>query len=174
MKAYAAGLAAWWTVLDHTGTDWREISTALFGQFLAYLRTGDLPGAARIGAQQVWLSPSSTQVRAAAVLAFYRYHADAHGLSGPYQRLFTSRGKRSRSRYMPMLAGVGSPRRSAERPIYTVRQGNRAVTPVLLPLRSRPFWTAVPPSTGTTGRARPQGCVTGCSSRCSPRPGCGR
>lgn len=44
VKAYAAGLAAWWTVLEHTGTDWREISTSLFGQFLAYLRTGDLPG----------------------------------------------------------------------------------------------------------------------------------
>jgi site-specific recombinase XerD len=132
VKAYAAGLAAWWTVLDHAGIDWREVTTALFGQFLSYLRTGDLPGAARIGAPQEWLSPSSTQVRAAAVLAFYRYHADAHGLSGPYQRLFTSRGKRSRSRYVPMLAGVGH-RRSVDRPVYTVRSGNRAGTPVLVP-----------------------------------------
>ncbi|ETZ96694.1 phage integrase, N-terminal SAM-like domain protein [Mycobacterium kansasii 824] len=50
VKAYARGLAAWWTVLEHTGTDWQQISTGLFGQFLAYLRTGDLPGTARIGA----------------------------------------------------------------------------------------------------------------------------
>lgn len=133
VKAYAAGLAAWWTVLEHTGTDWREISTGLFGQFLAYLRTGDLPGTARIGAPQGWLSPASTQLRAAAVLACYRFHADAHGLAGPYQRLFTSRGKRSRSRYVPMLAGVGSPR-VKDRPVYTVRRGNRAATPVLLPV----------------------------------------
>ncbi|AYE99581.1 transposase (plasmid) [Mycobacterium paragordonae] len=132
VKAYAAGLAAWWTVLEHTGTDWREISTGLFGQFLAYLRTGDLPGTARIGAPQGWLSPASTQLRAAAVLACYRFHADAHGLAGPYQRLFISRGKRSRSRYVPMLAGVGSPR-VKDRPVYTVRRGNRAATPVLLP-----------------------------------------
>ena len=133
VKAYAAGLAAWWTVLEHTGTDWQDISTSLFGQFLAYLRTGDLPGTARIGAPEVWLGPASTQLRAAAVLAFYRYHADAHGLAGPYQRLFTSRGKRSRSRYIPMLAGVGRPPRSKDRPIYTVRSGNKSATPVLLP-----------------------------------------
>lgn len=133
VKSYAAGLAQWWTLLEHTGTDWREVTTGLFGQFLAYLRTGDLPGTARIGAPEVWLGPASTQLRAAAVLAFYRYHADAHGLAGPYQRLFTSRGKRSRSRYLPMLAGVGAPRATGDRPIYTVRRGNRAATPVLLP-----------------------------------------
>ncbi|OBG81716.1 transposase [Mycobacterium sp. E802] len=132
VKAYAAGLAAWWTLLEHTGTDWREISTAMFGQFLAYLRTGDLPGTARIGAPPTWLGPASTQLRAAAVLACYRYHADAHGLAGPYQRLFTSRGARGRSRYIPMLAGVGPPR-PKERSVYRVRRGNLAATPVLLP-----------------------------------------
>ena len=72
VKSYAAGLAQWWTVLEHTGTDWREVTTGLFGQFLAYLRTGDLPGTARIGAPEVWLGPASTQLRAAAVLSFYR------------------------------------------------------------------------------------------------------
>ncbi len=132
VKAYAAGLAAWWTVLEHTGTDWREISTGLFGQFLAYLRTGDLPGTARIGAPEGWLGPASTQLRAAAVLACYRFHADAHGLAGPYQRLFTSRAKRSRSRYVPMLDGVGPPQ-VKDRPVYTVRRGNLVATPVLLP-----------------------------------------
>jgi site-specific recombinase XerD len=132
VKAYAAGLAAWWTLLEYTGTDWREVSTAMFGQFLAYLRSGDLPGTARIGAPPTWLGPASTQLRAAAVLACYRYHADAHGLTVPYRRLFTSRGKRGRSRYIPMLAGVGPPR-TKDRPVYTVRRGNLAATPVLLP-----------------------------------------
>ncbi|WP_158089858.1 site-specific integrase, partial [Mycobacterium kyorinense] len=89
VKAYAAGLAAWWTLLEHTGTDWRDVSTAMFGQFLTYLRSGDLPGTARIGAPPTWLGPASTQLRAAAVLACYRYHADAHGLTVPYRRLFT-------------------------------------------------------------------------------------
>jgi hypothetical protein len=97
VKAYAAGLAAWWTLLEHTGTGWCEITTSLFGQFLAYLRSGDLPRTARIGAPAIWLGPASVQLRAAAVLACYRYHADAHALTGPYQRLHRSHGTRYRS-----------------------------------------------------------------------------
>ena len=132
VKAYAAGLSAWWKLLEHTEVDWREVSTALFGQFLVFLRTGDLPGNARIGEPEGGLSPASVQLRAAAVLALYRYHADAHGLAGPYQRLFTSRGSGRRSRYVPMLAGVG-PGRSKPRPVYTMRRGNQDHTPVLTP-----------------------------------------
>jgi hypothetical protein len=89
-------LAAWWTVLEHTGTDWRQITTRLFGDFLAYLRTGDLPGTARIGEPGVWCAPSTVQQRAAAVMSFYRYHAAAHRLDEPYQRLHTTLGKRGR------------------------------------------------------------------------------
>ncbi|ORW08118.1 tyrosine-type recombinase/integrase [Mycolicibacter longobardus] len=132
VKAYAAGLASWWKLLEHTGVDWREVSTALFGQFLVFLRSADLPGTARIGEPEGGLSPASVQLRAAAVLAFYRYHADAHGLAGPYQRLFTTRGSGRRSRYVPMLAGVG-PARSKPRPVYTMRRGNKDNTPVLTP-----------------------------------------
>ena len=156
VKAYAAGLAAWWTVLEHTSTDWREITTGLFGQFLTYLRTGDLPGTARIGEAETWLGPASTQLRAAAVLACYRYHADAHGLSSPYQLLFTSRGKRGRSRYVPMLAGVGSPR-VKDRPIYTVRRGNLAATPVLLPTQVGAILDGCATQTGQQWSGPPSG-----------------
>lgn len=134
VRAYAAGLAGWWTVLEHTGTDWRDISTRLFGDFLAYLRTGDLPGTVRIGEPAVWCSPATTQLRAAAVLAFYRYHADANGIDEPYRRLYSVHGRRGRSRYLPMLAGVGTAGGPApQRPVYSVRRGNRANPPVLLP-----------------------------------------
>lgn len=156
VKAYAAGLAAWWTVLEHTNTDWREITTSLFGQFLAYLRTGDLPGTTRIGEPEIWLGPASTQLRAAAVLACYRYHADAHGLTGPYQRLFTSRAKRHRSRYIPMLAGVGPPR-TKDRPIYTVRRGNLAATPVLLPTQVARILDGCATQTGQRWSGPPSG-----------------
>lgn len=136
LRAYAAGLAAWWDVLEHTATVWTEISTALFGEFLTYLRTGDLPGSVRIGPPGVWLSASSVQQRAAAVLSFYRYHAHAHGLDAPYQRLYGTLGKRGRSRYIPLLAGVGRPVRKP-RPIYRVQGGNTSRTPVLLPNQVR-------------------------------------
>ncbi|MBN7448369.1 site-specific integrase, partial [Mycobacteroides abscessus] len=83
LRAYAAGLAAWWNLLEETNTGWTDVTTALFGEFLTYLRTGDLPGTSRIGPPAVWLSAASVQQRAAAVLSFYRYHAHAHNLDAP-------------------------------------------------------------------------------------------
>ncbi|HSA40250.1 MAG TPA: tyrosine-type recombinase/integrase, partial [Mycobacterium sp.] len=104
-----------------------------FGQFLRYLRTGDLPGAARIGAPTQKLAASSLQPRAAAVLSMYRYHADAHGTDVPYGRLFTSRGSwRRYRRYVGFLDGVG-PARRGDHPIYRMRTPNRSATPVLTP-----------------------------------------
>ena len=132
VRAYAAGLAAWWTLLEHTGTGWTQISTSLFGAFLTYLRTGDLPGTTRVGPEGSWLAAATVQQRAAAVLAFYRYHAHAHHLDVPYQKLYGSLGKRGRSRYVPMRAGVGR-RRARDRPIYRGRGQNGRRTPLLLP-----------------------------------------
>ncbi|MFT9526352.1 tyrosine-type recombinase/integrase [Mycobacteroides abscessus subsp. abscessus] len=136
LRAYAAGLAAWWNLLEETNTEWTDVTTALFGEFLTYLRTGDLPGTSRIGPPAVWLSGASVQQRAAAVLSFYRYHAHAHHLDAPYQRLYGTLGKRGRSRYIPLLAGVGRPVRKP-RPIYRVRGENTSRTPVLLPEQVR-------------------------------------
>ncbi|MGV7886334.1 tyrosine-type recombinase/integrase [Mycobacterium kansasii] len=133
VRAYAAGIAEWFTVLEHTGHAWDDFPTRLFGQFLRYLRTGDLPGAARIGPPAQKLAASSLQPRAAAVLSMYRYHADAHGADLPYQRLFTSRGSARRyRRYVGFLDGVG-PQRQGDRPIYGLRSPGRSATPVLTP-----------------------------------------
>lgn len=40
IRGYAAGLARWFTVLEHTGHPWDDFPTTLFGQYLQYLRTG--------------------------------------------------------------------------------------------------------------------------------------
>lgn len=133
VRAYAAGIAEWFTVLEHTGHAWDDFPTGLFGQFLRYLRTGDLPGAARIGPPATKLAATSLQPRAAAVLSMYRYHADAHGVDRPYGRLFTSRGTARRyRRYAGFLDGVG-PRREGDRAIYRMRSPHRGATPVLTP-----------------------------------------
>jgi integrase/recombinase XerD len=133
VRAYAAGIAEWWTVLEHTGHPWDDFPTNLFGQFLRYLRTGDLPGTPRIGAPQQKLAASSLQPRAAAVLSMYRYHADAHNAETPYRRLFTSRGSwRRYRRYVGFLDGVG-PQRNGDHPIYRIRTPNKSATPVLTP-----------------------------------------
>lgn len=133
VRAYAAGIAEWFTVLEHIHHQWDDFPTSLFGQFLQYLRTGDLPGAARIGPPAQRMAASSLQPRAAAVLSMYRYHADAHHLEKPYRRLFTSRGSwRRYRRYIGFLDGVG-PQRQGDHPIYRLRATNRSHTPVLTP-----------------------------------------
>lgn len=132
VRAYAYGLASWWTLLEHTGTAWDDFPTSLFGQFLRYLRTGDLPGTSRIGKPEPAMAESSLQPRGAAVLSMYRYFAQAHDLNGPYRRLFSSRGRAARRRYASFLTGVG-PQRDHETAIYRRRTPNRSETPLLLP-----------------------------------------
>ncbi|CQD11269.1 transposase [Mycobacterium europaeum] len=39
VRAYAAGIADWFTVLSHTGHVWDDFPTTLFGQYLQFLRT---------------------------------------------------------------------------------------------------------------------------------------
>lgn len=174
VRGYAYGLAAWWTVLEHTGQRWDDFPTSLFGQFLAYLRSGDLPGTARIGEPQAAMAASSLQPRGAAVLSMYRYFAQAHDLDRPYRRLFTSAAGRSRGRYKDFLTGVG-PRRERDAPIYRRRTPNKAETPVLLPAQVNTILDSC-------SRQRADGSWTGgpaglrdrfCFSRCWPRPGCG-
>lgn len=133
VRGYAAGLARWFTVLEHTGHAWDDFPTTLFGQYLQYLRTGVLPGTPRLGASEAKMMASSLQLRAAAVLSMYRYHADAGTTEVPYRRLFTQRGSwRRRSRYVGFLDGVG-PHHEGDHPIYPVRNSRRSATPVLSP-----------------------------------------
>jgi site-specific recombinase XerD len=131
IRAYAAGLAAWWTVLEHTGIAWDEFPASLFGAFLSYLRTGDLPGVARVGPTPTWLSPASVTQRSAAVVAFYRFHAAANGVDGPLQRLYSPHARRRSGRYKPMLTGIVSPDRDGL--TYRNRSAPARWPPVLLP-----------------------------------------
>ncbi len=133
VRSYAMGLAQWFTVLEHTGDAWDDFPTTVFGSYLRYLRTGELPGAARIGMQEKKLAASSLPPRAAAVLSMYRFHADVGTTEVPYRRLFSQRGRwRRYRRYVGFLDGVG-PRRDADHPIYPLRTPNRSTTPVLAP-----------------------------------------
>ncbi|MDH6244056.1 tyrosine-type recombinase/integrase [Mycobacterium sp. OTB74] len=133
VRAYAYGLAAWWTVLEHTGAAWDDFPASLFGTFLTYLRRGDLPGVARIGEPPAGMAESSLHPRSAAVLAMYRYFADAHDLERPYRRLYSSHARAARKgRYAPFLAGVG-PNTATGGPLYRLRAVQRSETPVLLP-----------------------------------------
>lgn len=133
VRSYARGLAEWWTLLEHSGDRWDDFPTSRFGDFLSYLRYGDLPGIERIGPRVRRLAESSIQPRGAAVLSMYTYHADAHHLTGPYDRLFTARRTYRRGRrYKAFLDGVG-PATERDHPIYRSRPHNRHSTPIFQP-----------------------------------------
>ncbi|OCW84105.1 transposase [Nocardia farcinica] len=155
VRSYARGLAEWWTVLEHTGDAWDDFPTSRFGDYLMYLRYGELPGVHRIGARTVRLAESSVGARSAAVLAMYTYHADAHHLTVPYNRLFSARRNQRRRRpYRGFLHGVG-PHYEADTPIYRSRTPSRSITPVLQPAQVTAILDACAVQTehGWSGRA---------------------
>lgn len=132
VASYARALADWAMILDARGEAWDSFPSEAFGSFLNYVRTRDLPSQPRIGAPPWTASPATVQVRAAAVLAFYTWHADVHGLSGPYDALYSAKRRAGRGSFKPLLEGV-APRIENRRTIYKVRSGPRGRTPVLTP-----------------------------------------
>lgn len=129
LKAYCYGLANWWTLLADLDADWTAPPADAVGQFLGYLRTGDLPSVRRVGVEPSWLAPRSRSLRLAAVHAFYDWAAAAHGVPGiPQGARRLSRG----GRYRPMLTGVG-PDPTPPARLYRVRQPAGRRPPVLSP-----------------------------------------
>lgn len=137
IKSYARGLAVWLDYLERVETPWDQIKGKQFGEWVAWLRTGDLPGDLRLGTPPTLLAPATIQVRAAAVLAFYRYHAAAHGLDGPYQELYTPLAKRGRRPYVSFLAGIADRgyHSDASSPMFKIKSGPKGRTPTLEPVQ---------------------------------------
>lgn len=131
VRSYARGLAEWWTVLEASGVAWDGLTRTVFGDFLAYLRTGDLPGVDRIGPVPQRLAPASVANRAAAVLAFYTWAAAALNITQPRQMLYQRSTRRHHS-YLPMLTGV-VPATDRPAPVFRLRVPNKSRTPLLTP-----------------------------------------
>ncbi|MFI5756490.1 tyrosine-type recombinase/integrase [Streptomyces sp. NPDC051569] len=138
LRSYAASLNAWWDYLEAAGLAWEEVTLASFLPFLTVLRTGDPVGVHRLpgaGAAQVrGVAESTVGLRVAAVLSFYRYHADVHGVAVA-GRLYRVGGRRARSRYVGALAHLD--RGSAHvSPAVRVRARDRGPAPVLTPAQA--------------------------------------
>lgn len=134
IRAYSRGLALWFDYLDRRGLDWTTFTGLDFGHWTAWLRTGDLPDDLRIGPPPTLLAPATIQLRAAAVLAFYRYHAAANALTLPYDVLYSPLAKRGRRPYSPFLEGIADRGGSTKAvPMFKVRSGPKGRTPVMTP-----------------------------------------
>lgn len=133
IRAYARGLALWFDFLGRRGLAWDAFTGLDFGYWIAWLRTGDLPDDLRIGAPPSLLAPATLQLRSAAVLAFYRYHAAANAMTGPHDVLYSPLAKRGRRPYSPFLEGIANRRPVKPSPMYKVKAGPKGRTPVLSP-----------------------------------------
>lgn len=136
VKTYAKGLERWFTFLELVDTPWDAFTARQFGEWVTWLRTGDLPGTMRLGpAGEHLLAPRTVSIRAAAVLSLYRYHAAANGLDAPYGQLYSPLARRGRRPYVAMLDGIADRKRSGNdpSPLYKVKAGPRGRTPLLEP-----------------------------------------
>jgi integrase len=123
-------LDRWWGYLTGVGLAWDEVTLLTFTPYLTALRTGGpsgvrlLPGVESRGG----LAESTVAVRVAAVLSFYRYHADVHAV--PVAGRLYRAGRRA-GRYLPGLVHL---RNGAQpRPAMRLRRPAERPMPVLTP-----------------------------------------
>ncbi|MFJ9566068.1 site-specific integrase [Streptomyces fuscichromogenes] len=137
VRSYAASLSVWWDYLEATGLAWDAVTLPSFLPFMTLLRTGDPVGVSRlptVDVSQDGVSEATVGLRVAAVLSFYRYHADVHGLAVA-GRLYRAGGRRARSRYVRALAHLdrGGGHTS---PAVRVRTRERGPAPVFTPAQA--------------------------------------
>jgi site-specific recombinase XerD len=159
IRSYAASLSAWWGYLAAAGLAWDAVTMPSFLPFLTVLRTGDPVGVRRLpsaGPGAVRAAESTVGLRVTAVLSFYRYHADVHGVPVA-ARLYRVTGRRPRSRYVGELAHL---ERGAVHASPAIRVRARALgpAPILTPAQIEAVLDACavfdPAAGGWRGRVR--------------------
>lgn len=128
VRAYAQGVAAWWSFLERSGRSWDAVSLTDFGAFLQAVRSDDLDAVVRPLRPGRLRSESTVALRLRAVLAFYRYQALTGVDVAPF--LYRAVGGRS-GRYLGLLGHL-SAGQVPVRPTVRVRVRQRPV-PVLTP-----------------------------------------
>lgn len=128
VKAYARGMALWWTFLEHRGTDWRSVQLADFGAFLQRLRDGSIDEPVRSLVNTRRMSDSTVACRVKAVMGFYRFHA-AMGVPAASFLYESVRGRPGP--YLPFLEHI-SRQHGRRRSVVRVHTRVKPL-PVLLP-----------------------------------------
>jgi hypothetical protein len=71
IKAYARGLAQWWTYLEQSSTRWDAVRIHDFGNFLAAVRHNEFDPTVRSMRPEPAVGEGTVQLRLRAVLGFY-------------------------------------------------------------------------------------------------------
>jgi integrase len=128
VKAYARGLAQWWTYLERTGKRWDTVQIHDFGNFLAAVRHDEFDPTVRQLQPAAVVVEATVSLRLRAVMGFYRYHA-AYGIDvAPF--LYEQVRGRS-GRYLSFLEHVA--RRAPQRRAAIRVRVPRHETPILTP-----------------------------------------
>jgi hypothetical protein len=103
VKAYARGLALWWTFLEGSGRPWTDVGLAEFGRFIQDLRHGQIETPVRELHPAEVVADSTIALRVRAVMSFYRYQAASGGPSVAhlYEKIRTSPGS-----YLPFMEHI--------------------------------------------------------------------
>ena len=128
IKAYARGLAQWWTYLEHTSKQWDAVQIRDFGNFIAAVRHNEFDPTTRQLRPKRAVVEGTVRLRLRAVLGFYRYHAGCGNDVAPF--LYNQVYGRSGS-YVSFLDHVAK-RNPQRRDAVRVRVPRKEV-PVLAP-----------------------------------------
>jgi integrase len=128
VKAYARGLAQWWTHLERNAKCWDTVQLNDFGSFLAAVRHDEFDPVIRQIDPKPAVLESTVQLRLRPVLGFYRYHAACGNDVAPF--LYAQVRGRS-GKYLSFLEHVAS--RNPQRRVAIRVRVPRKEIPVLTP-----------------------------------------
>jgi site-specific recombinase XerD len=131
VKQYARALALWWSLLEDTGRDWRQVGVQDLAAFTRRVRARGVDPAVVELRPAAPAADSTVGVTVRAVMSFYRFQALAGGVGAVQGFYLRVRGTyEACSPYMPFLAHVG---RGGVRSVVGRRRGPVSAPPVLLP-----------------------------------------
>lgn len=128
LKAYARGLALWWTYLERADKRWDAVGIHDFGNFLAAVRHDEFDPAVRQLRPAPVVTEATVRLRLRAVMGFYRYQAGRGVEAAPF--LYEQVRGRS-SKYLSFLEHVA--RRSPQRTVAVRVRVPRNNIPILTP-----------------------------------------
>ncbi|MCV7209313.1 tyrosine-type recombinase/integrase [Mycolicibacterium canariasense] len=128
VKAYARGLAQWWTYLERTGKRWNAVQIHDFGAFLTAVRHNEFDPAVRQLHPATAVAEATVALRLRAVMGFYRYHAASGVDAAPF---LYEQGRSRSGRYLAFLEHVA--RRGVRQRVAIRVRVPRNITPILTP-----------------------------------------
>ena len=107
VRSYATAMAQWWQLLDAVAVEWNAADLVTLGAFKAFLRTGRSVGVLKLqGEERAVRKDSTVEQRTHAVVSFYAYQRDVHGV--PVHERLVRPARSGRPRYRRSLHHLGS------------------------------------------------------------------